>query len=420
MQYELNNLYELYQQHPQVCTDTRKIVADSLFFCLKGENFDGNQFALQALEQGAAYVVTENQDLIGNARCVVTDNALKALQDLASFYREQLHIPIIGITGTNGKTTTKELIASVLSQKFRITYTQGNLNNHIGVPLTLLSIKSDDQLAIVEMGANHPGEIEFLCHIARPTHGLITNVGKAHIEGFGSEEEIVHTKKALYRSVIRDGGTLFVNTNDQKLRKGLDYSNVFYYAEGGEDNIVSMSPYLRIRVAKQEVDTHLTGAYNIYNFLAAEAVGHFFGVTDAKIAEALGNYTPSNHRSQINRIGSNTIISDYYNANPTSMEAAVRNLAKLDHPNKKAILGDMRELGPISKDEHARIIQLCQELHIDAIYVGAEFGAHHPEHRFADVTALNAYLQEHPIENAMILIKGSNSIHLDKLTAILQ
>ena len=416
----MEKLYKLYLEHPQICTDTRNIIPDSIFVCLKGERFDGNTFALNALEQGAAYVITENADLSENPKCIVVSNSLRTLQDLAAYHRQQLKIPVIGITGTNGKTTTKELVSTVLSQKFRTAYTKGNLNNHIGVPLTLLSIKPTDEIAIVEMGANHPGEIADLCAIARPNFGLITNVGKAHIEGFGSEAEIIHTKKALYRSVMQDHGTLFVNVNDKVLRDGLDYDSVFYYADGGEDNIVNMSPYLRIRVAGHEVDTHLTGSYNIFNFLAAAAVGHYFGVTDTQIAEALGAYVPSNHRSQINEIGSNIIISDYYNANPTSMEAAVRNLAKLNHPNKLAILGDMRELGSISHEEHLRIVGLCKELGIKTIYVGSEFCSIQPEHGFADVEALNQHLIEHPITDSLILVKGSNSIHLDKLSALLQ
>lgn len=415
----MEKLYDLYLKHPQICTDTRNIIPDSLFFCLKGEHFDGNQFAVAALEQGAAYVITENTALAGNPHCIVVPDSLQTLQQLAAYHRQQLKIPVIGITGTNGKTTTKELVAAVLSRAFRTAYTKGNLNNHIGVPLTLLSITDSDEIAIVEMGANHPGEIEFLCNIARPGFGLVTNVGKAHIEGFGSEAEIVHTKKALYRSVMRDNGTLFVNINDSKLRDGLNYDKVIFYAQGGEENILGMSPYLHIRVAGREVDTHLTGSYNIYNFLAAAAVGHHFGVPDEQIAEALSQYTPSNHRSQINEIGTNTVISDYYNANPTSMEAALRNLSKLDHPHKIAILGDMRELGPISQEEHRRIIHLCEELGIDALYVGPEFCAQKAEHCYPDVHALNQVLAENPITGAMVLVKGSNSIHLDKLSSIL-
>lgn len=416
----MEELYAKYLKHPKICTDTRNIAPGCIFICLKGERFDGNQFALQALEKGAAYVVTEDQSLSANPNCIVVDDCLKTLQDLAKYHREHLTIPIIGVTGTNGKTTTKELIAEVLSAKYTITYTQGNLNNHIGVPLTLLSIKPENQLAVVEMGANHPGEIEFLCNIAQPTFGIITNVGKAHIEGFGSVEEIIHTKKALYRAVIQNNGTLFVNVNDKILRDGLEYDKVVFYAEGGEDNIVSMSPYLQINVAGHVIDTHLTGSYNIFNFLAAAAIGHFFEVSDEQIARSLSEYMPTNHRSQINTIGSNTIISDYYNANPTSMEAAIRNLAKLTHPRKRAILGDMRELGPISRDEHQHIINLCAEFELDVIFVGPEFSALEPEHCFGNVEALNEYLRENPITDSMILVKGSNGIHLDKLTSILQ
>lgn len=416
----MEELYAKYLSHPQICTDTRNIIPDSIFVCLKGERFDGNQFALQALENGAAYVITENKELSSNPSCIVVEDCLKTLQDLAKFHREHLTIPIIGVTGTNGKTTTKELIHAVLSSKFRTACTKGNLNNHIGVPLTLLSIKPTDEMAIVEMGANHPGEIEFLCNISQPTFGVITNIGKAHIEGFGSVEEIIHTKKALYRAVIQNNGTLFVNVNDKVLRNELNYDKVVFYADGGEDNIVNMSPYLRINVVGHTIDTHLTGSYNIYNFLAAAAIGQYFGVDNDLIAESLSCYMPTNHRSQINTIGSNTIISDYYNANPTSMEAAIRNLAKLTHPHKRAILGDMRELGAISRDEHRHIIDLCNEFGLDVIYVGSEFEAHHPEHCFTNVEALNDYLRENPITDSMILVKGSNSIHLDRLTSILQ
>ncbi len=415
----MEELYAKYLSHPQICTDTRNIIPGCIFVCLKGERFDGNQFALQAIEAGAAYVVTENKELFSNPNCIVVEDSLKTLQDLAKYHREQLTIPVIGVTGTNGKTTTKELIHAVLSSTFRTACTKGNLNNHIGVPLTLLSIKPSDEMAIVEMGANHPGEIEFLCRIAQPTFGVITNIGKAHIEGFGSVEEIIHTKKALYRAVIHNDGTLFVNVNDKVLQNGLEYDKVVFYADGGEDNIVNMSPYLRINVANHIIDTHLTGSYNIYNFLAAAAIGHFFGVSDDLIAESLAAYMPTNHRSQINTIGSNTIISDYYNANPTSMEAAIRNLAKLAHPHKRAILGDMRELGAISREEHRHIIDLCKEFGLDVIFVGSEFDAHQPEHCFANVEELNEELLKHPITDSMILVKGSNSIHLDKLTALL-
>lgn len=416
----IEDLYKIYQKYPRICTDSRQIIQNCLFFCLKGENFDGNNFAEKAFKEGARYVITENQKLRDRDEFIVVDNALTTLQQLAKYHREQLDIPVIGITGTNGKTTTKELISTVLSQKFRTAYTHGNLNNHIGVPLTLLSICPTDEIAVVEMGANHPGEIEFLCQFSQPTFGVITNIGKAHMEGFGSVEEIIHTKTALYRSVIQRNGTLFVNICDSILRKNLTYNHIIYYAEGGEKNILSMSPYLNIRAANYDIHTHLTGSYNIYNFLCAATIGHYFGVPDDQIASALANYKPSNNRSQINQVDSNTIIADYYNANPTSMEAAIRNLAKLEYPNKIAILGDMLELGNISKTEHLHIINLCKELGLKTLFVGPEFATHKPEYHFLDINELNTYLTQHPISNTLVLIKGSHGIHLDQLSKFIK
>ena len=415
----MKNLYEKYQQSSCVCTDSRNLVPDCLFVCLKGANFDGNKFAAEVLEQGAKYVITENAELRDNPRAVVVDDALKTLQQLANHHRKQFQIPFIGITGTNGKTTTKELVNAVLSSTYKTTCTQGNLNNHIGVPLTLLSIKTTDEIAIVEMGANHVGEIDDLCKITEPTFGLITNIGVAHIEGFGSKENIILTKKALYRHVIANNGTLFVNETDTILRDGLTYDNVVFYGKDAEQQIVSMNPYLRIRVGEVEVDTHLTGSYNIWNFMAAAAVGRHFHISDEVIAKALGDYVPSNHRSQVDRIGSNVIISDYYNANLTSMTAALKNLSQLNHPHKVAVLGDMRELGDLSVEAHTEISQLADNLHIETYFVGQEFAKVVKKNNFADVEEANAYFAAHPIGNAMVLIKGSNSMHLNKLTSIL-
>ena len=415
----MKNLYEKNQQSSGVCTDSRNLVPDCLFVCLKGANFDGNKFAAEVLEQGAKYVITENRELKDNPRAIVVDDALKTLQQLANYHRKQLKIPFIGITGTNGKTTTKELVNAVLSTTYKTTCTQGNLNNHIGVPLTLLSIKSTDEIAIVEMGANHVGEIDDLCKIAEPTFGLITNVGVAHIEGFGSKENIIKTKKALYEHVIANNGTLFVNETDTILRDGLTYDKVVFYGKDAEQQIVSMNPYLRIRVGEVEVDTHLTGSYNIWNFMAAAAVGRYFNVPYELIAKALGEYMPSNHRSQVDRIGSNVIISDYYNANLTSMTAALKNLSQLDFPRKVAVLGDMRELGALSVEAHTEIKQLTEKLGLETYFVGEEFGKVTSHNVFADADEANEYFTKHPLENAMVLIKGSNSMRLNKLTAIL-
>ena len=416
----MKNLYEKYQQSSCVCTDSRNLVPDCLFVCLKGANFDGNKFAAEVLEQGAKYVITENRELQDNPRAVVVDDSLKTLQQLANYHRHQLEMPVIGITGTNGKTTTKELINAVLSTTYKTTCTKGNLNNHIGVPLTLLSIKPTDEMAIVEMGANHVGEIDDLCKIAEPTFGVITNIGVAHIEGFGSKENIILTKKALYRHIIANGGTLFVNETDTILRDGLTYDKVVFYGKDAEKQIVAMNPYLTIRIGEETVETHLTGSYNIWNFMAAAAIGKYFQVPENQITEALCEYVPSNHRSQVNHIGSNIIISDYYNANLTSMTAALKNLSQLEHPRKVAILGDMRELGNLSVEAHTEIFQLAENLNIETYFVGQEFAKVTDKNIFADVEEANTYFAEHPLNNAMILIKGSNSMHLNKLTAILE
>lgn len=417
----MEDLYKLYRQFPHICTDTRNIIPQSLFFCLKGENFDGNNFATQALEAGAAYVVTERQDLKDNPHCVVVDDSLKTLQQLAKYHRQQLRIPVIGITGSNGKTTTKELVAAVLSRKYKTSYTQGNLNNHIGVPLTLLSITDEHQIAIVEMGANHPGEIADLCELSMPNYGLITNIGVAHIEGFLSKENIITTKKALYRSVIGCKGTLFVNIDDDILTQDLNYQPIVTYATQKQADIngrvVRNDGLISIELFGHTVDTHLTGAYNLYNMLAAATVGHHFGVSNEDICAAIAQYQPANHRSQVEHKGSNTIIADYYNANPTSMTAALHNLIGIEHPHKVAILGDMRELGSVSDEEHARIIQLCRDHQIETYFVGSEFQKHlagNP-HSFANVDEANDYLAANPISNGIILVKGSHSIHLDKL-----
>ena len=420
----MEKLYQLYKQHPRICTDTRNIIPDSIFFCLKGENFDGNNFATQALEAGAAYVVTERQDLKDNPRFVVVENSLKTLQQLAKYHRQQLRIPVIGITGTNGKTTTKELVAAVLSRKYKTCYTQGNLNNHIGVPLTLLSITGEHEMAIVEMGANHPGEIADLCELSMPNYGLITNIGTAHIEGFLSKENIITTKKALYRSVMGCNGTLFVNIDDDILTQNLDYQKIVTYASQKpakvNGHIVRNDGLISIELFGKEVNTQLTGAYNLYNMLAAATVGQYFEVSEEDICTAIAQYRPANHRSQVEHKGSKTIIADYYNANPTSMTAALQNLIGIEHPHKVAIIGDMRELGSVSDEEHARIIKLCRDNQIETYYVGSEFQKQlvGDPHSFANVGEANQYFEQNPLNNALILVKGSHSIHLDKLNLL--
>jgi UDP-N-acetylmuramoyl-tripeptide--D-alanyl-D-alanine ligase len=393
---------------------------DVLFFCLKGENFDGNKFARQAAEMGAKLVITEDKSLIDDNRFYYVKDALKCLQQLARYHRKKLKIPVIGITGTNGKTTTKELVNAVLSKCYKTVATQGNLNNHIGVPLTVLSIRPDDEIAIVEMGANHPGEIAELCKIARPTHGHITNIGTAHIEGFGSMKALIKTKIALYRYLRRKNGLFYLNYQDPIVKKhcrrrrfkGAVYG--FYpslYASKEPNN----TPFLHLFLYNKEIKTHLTGQYNLFNVLTAFVIGEDFGVPQEAVIEAVEAYVPSNHRSQVVQAGSNTLIADYYNANPYSMEAALCNLAEIQQPHKLAILGDMHELGDISHAAHKQLVARCRELNIPALFVGTNFAACHPEHAFENVDALNKYLAEHHPENSLILIKGSRGMRLENV-----
>jgi UDP-N-acetylmuramoyl-tripeptide--D-alanyl-D-alanine ligase len=414
----MKRLYKIYKQYPNICTDTRQIQPDVLFFCLKGENFDGNKFALQAAEAGAKLVITEDKSLIGDNRFYCVKDVLKCLQQLARYHRKNLKIPVIGITGTNGKTTTKELINAVLSKRYKTVATQGNLNNHIGVPLTVLSIRPDDEVAIIEMGANHSGEIAELCRIARPTHGLITNIGTAHIEGFGTMKTLIKTKVALYRYLRRKCGMFYLNYHDpilikycrHKICKNNIYGINLHNYSSKEPND---TPFLHLFLYDKEVKTHLTGQYNLLNILAASTIGEAFKVPCEAIIEAIEEYAPSNNRSQIIQVGSNTLIADYYNANPYSMEAALCNLAKIQHSRKLAILGDMRELGDISREAHKQLVARCRELNIPALFVGTEFSACCPEHAFENVDDLNSYLAEHRPENSLILVKGSRGMRLE-------
>ena len=426
----IKELYDKFVQFPFICTDTRKIIPNSIFFCLKGENFDGNLFVYEALEKGAKFVVTENKNLSESINIIVVDNVLDTLQQLAAYHRSQLDIPIIGITGTNGKTTTKELISSVLSKKFNTAFTQGNLNNHIGVPLTLLSITKEHEIAVVEMGANHVGEIEELCRITQPDYGIITNIGKAHLEGFGSIENIIETKTALYRTAK----VIFVNGEDEVLKqkaesrrqkaesrrqKAENFNVVYFYGKNTEmdGEVVEMNPYLVINLWGKKIQTLLTGNYNLNNILAAAAIGNYFGVPEQDICDTIAEYRPQNNRSQIIKNNTNTIIADYYNANPTSMKAALDNFLLIETPNKLAILGDMLELGETSANEHQDIIDYCDTHKLETIFIGEEFNKLKIHHFlfFKNVDDCNEYLKTKTIENTLILIKGSRGIHLEKI-----
>ena len=442
---KIKELYKLFVQFPFVCTDTRKIVPNCLFFCLKGEHFDGNIFVKEALEKGARCVITEESGNVeatlavaGNNCIIVVDDVLKTLQQLANYHRNQFKIPIIGITGTNGKTTTKELIVSVLSKKYKTAFTKGNLNNHIGVPLTLLSIKQDDEIAVIEMGANHTGEIAELCEIVQPDYGLITNIGKAHLEGFGTIDNIIETKTALYRAAQ----TIFVNGEDeilihaankfkvqsskvQEFKKnsyGLtvlrSYGLHFYGANTNiSGQILEMNPCLVINLFNKKIQTQLTGDYNLSNILAAAAIGHFFNVSTENICDAIAGYTPQNQRSQIVKNKDNTIIADYYNANPTSVKAALDSFLKIEAPHKLAILGDMLELGENSVAEHQTIIDFCEKNNIETCFVGEIYYSlkNGRSHFFANVQDCNNYLKNNKRINALILIKGSRGISLENI-----
>jgi UDP-N-acetylmuramoyl-tripeptide--D-alanyl-D-alanine ligase len=423
-------LYKLFVQHPAVCTDSRNIIKNSIFFALKGEHFDGNCFAFQALEQGAAYAVVDDPTLPSHPQLIPTDNALKALQDLACMHRKQLHIPIIAITGTNGKTTTKELTAQVLSTKYNVSVTCGNLNNHIGVPLTLLRMNTATQIGIVEMGASHPGEIALLCRIALPNYGLITNVGKAHLQGFGSLEGVCKAKGELYDYLAANRGAIFYNADNPLLcdmTKERQCQQLIPYGVSKSQAAIlptdDNQPFLRLAMKGfPEVNTHLVGSYNTENVLAALAISSAFDIPPHDAVTAINNYMPSNNRSQLLQTAQFTVIIDAYNANPSSMAAALNNFAQLPYPSKCAILGDMLELGADSAAEHAHIISLLKQLSLTTVFlVGEQFMQADTScafQSFPNVEALKNYLHRHPLPpQTAILLKASHSIRLEELIA---
>ena len=428
----IDTLYHCFMLSQGITTDTRRCEPGMMFFALRGENFDGNAYAAKALELGCSYVVIDNShyDVVEDERILLVDDVLTALQRLARYHRRQLGTPIIGITGTNGKTTTKELVAAVLSKKYSILYTQGNLNNHIGVPLTLLSLTPEHEMAIVEMGANHPGDIKELVEIAEPDYGIITNVGLAHLQGFGSLEGVIRTKGELYDYLrTTQHHTIFLNEDNNHLKgisQGLEamtYGQAPTAAIHGE--LIACDPYLRFRWTNgdgwNEVATQLIGSYNIDNALCAAAVGLYFGVTREDISAALAGYTPRNNRSQLTKTERNTLIVDAYNANPTSMRAALDNFARMEVPRKMAILGDMKELGEATTAAHQEVVDRLATCGIDEVWlVGEAFAkTEHVQRTFVDVEAVKSALQESMPEGYCILIKGSNSMKLSSLVPLL-
>ena len=429
---KIEELYSYYQKCNGVTTDTRSCSEGALFFALRGERFNGNHFAKAALEAGCAYAVIDEKDYYDalNPRLLLVDDSLKALQALARHHRRQLGLSIIGITGTNGKTTTKELIAAVLNRKYHTHYTQGNLNNAIGVPLTLLQLNRKHELAVIEMGASHPGDIRELVEIAEPNCGLITNVGRAHLQGFGSFEGVVRTKGELYDFLReREGGYIFLNDNDPNLKTLAKGLKALRYGTGAEQKdrlvrgeVIECNPFLSFRWKTadglcQDVLTQLVGRYNIDNVLCAAAVGIHFGVPPEEISDAIRSYEPTNSRSQLLKTSYNTLIVDAYNANPTSMQAALDNFELMEAQKKMIILGEMRELGEASKEEHLNILKRLSTINVQTIWtIGDNFGSPSFSIRnFKDVDAVIEVLQTERPEGMTILIKGSNSVHLSHL-----
>jgi UDP-N-acetylmuramoyl-tripeptide--D-alanyl-D-alanine ligase len=425
----IEDIYKIYQQFPSIETDSRKLKKDDIFFALKGPNFNGNIFAKQALESGAAYVVADEPLSFQSERIIQVENVLETLQQLAKYHRKQFKIPFIAITGSNGKTTTKELLHEVLSTTFKTYTTKGNLNNHIGIPLTILKIKPDAEIAVIEMGANHLNEIAGYCEYAQPNYGLITNIGKAHLEGFGSEENVKKGKGELFQYLKNHEGTVFVNTDDPAvfdLSKPINNS-IFYgsKSENVKGVIEKNDPFIEVKIEGEKpftIQTNLVGAYNLPNVLAAVCVGKYFKIENEKIKSAIENYQPSNSRSQLIQTGSNSIILDAYNANPGSMKAAIENFAKMKGDKKILLLGSMMELGNDSKKEHADIVSLIDQnkWHVVAL-VGKNFKEIKSSYtNFENSLQARDWLRNIKVENAQILIKGSRSMQMEKVLEALQ
>lgn len=432
-------LYDVFLKYPTICTDSRNTIPNSIFFALQGDNFNANAYALSALEKGCRFAVIDDKKYAIDERFIVVENVLDSLQTLATFHRKQLGLTVIGITGTNGKTTTKELISSVLKEKYTIHFTQGNLNNHIGVPLTLLQLKKEHEIAVVEMGANHIGEIETLSRIAQPDFGIITNVGKAHLEGFGSLEGVMKAKGELYQYLEKTEGKIFVNSGNENLLNMLQKAKItqkgqivsYQINHNLENNIVvgtisSNTPFIAVECenlsGKFLVNTQLIGDYNCENILAAVAIGAYFDLSNKQIKAGLEQYKPQNNRSQFVKTDRNRLIIDAYNANPTSMKAAIENFSTVPAENKLFVIGDMLELGDDATLEHQNIIELLLKKGIkNGFLVGKQFKltTHHIFQTFETIEELECYIENRPIENQFILIKGSRGIQLEKIVPLL-
>ena len=424
----IKHIYQIYSQYYTVSTDSRCIEENSVFFALKGEHFDANKFALEVAQKtSVTLVVVDDKNLPDHSKFIKVDDVLATLQQVANYHRSQMKAKIIAITGTNGKTTTKELIAAVLNEKFQIIKTQGNFNNHIGLPLTLLQIRPETEIAVVEMGANHKKEIEALCRIAQPDMGLITNIGKAHLEGFGGFEGVIEAKKELYDYLLQNDKQVFVNSDNDLLMCLSDSMKRFTYGTNNTADVIGAvkdsNPYLSVKwndfETEKTIQTHLIGAYNFENIMAAIAIGMYFEVDKTKITKAITHYAPTNNRSQEIETSDNMLIMDAYNANPTSMEKAIRNFDEMKGTKKMVILGDMFELGIDSENEHREIVKLVDSLHFEEIFlVGKNFSnvaKEKPIKTFETTEALCAFFCSNKPREFSILIKGSRGMALEKL-----
>lgn len=426
----ISDIHTLFTTCSEANTDTRSLVKDSMFFALKGPQFNANSFAQKALDQGCKYAVIDEEAYFIDDRTILVEDVLETLQSLSLYHRKQLNIPVIGITGSNGKTTTKELLLSVLKEKYNVYATAGNYNNHIGVPLTLLAIKPEVEIAIVEMGANHADEIAFLCDLCLPNYGLITNIGKAHLEGFGSFETIIETKTALYRFLKEDDGIAFVNEKDALLMELSENNKRALYRSSSTidgEIINAKNPFLSFNfldkgVATKNINTQLIGDYNLDNVLAAMAVGLYFAVPFNDIISGIEYYSPSNNRSQWLETGKNQLILDAYNANPSSTLLAIDNFNNLQVENKLVILGDMLELGESAKKEHQSIIDVLKNYDLDVFLVGPLYSScsiSDTMHAFVNTSECKIFITDHPIEDKTILIKGSRGLKLESLVDVL-
>jgi len=413
---EIKEIYALFKQYSTICTDSRKITNGAIFISLRGENFNGNKYALKAIQDGCSYAIVDEKEYDIHQNTILVNNALKTLQDLATYHRRQLNIPLIGITGTNGKTTSKELINTVLSSELSCYATKGNLNNHIGVPLSVLEINKKHKFAIIEMGANHQKEIEFLCNIAQPNFGVITNIGSAHLEGFGNLQGVIDTKKELYEFISHNKGHLFVNAEDElllSLSKGVMQTT---YGKSGDITILvtDTTPLLSIKYNNEIINSHLIGDFQFSNILLSICIGNYFNVSTQNIKKSIENYIPTNNRSQLVKTKTNTLILDAYNANPSSMKAMLNSFANQQYKNKLCILGDMLELGGESNKEHLDIIKLTNQLELDCIFVGEIFHFL-TKNSFKNNRELVKHIQKNNIYNKTILLKGSRGIGLEQL-----